>query len=51
MKIDVDFNHKELEDLSVIIDLVLDDFDFHGDLIDMQKPINKLYDWLRKEGY
>jgi hypothetical protein len=38
----VDLTDKELEDLKVIIDLVYSDFDFHGDLIDMRKPLDKL---------
>ncbi len=51
MKIDVDFTTEELEDLRTVIDVVIDSFDFHGDMIDMQKPIDKLLLWLKKEGF
>lgn len=41
-RLSVDLTKKELEDLGVILELCYDTFDFHSDLIPMQKPIDKL---------
>jgi len=42
VKIDLDLTPIEIKDLRTILTLVFDDFDFHGDLIPMEKPLNKL---------
>jgi len=38
----IDLTDKELEDLRIIVNLCYDTFDFHGDFISMQKPLDKL---------
>jgi len=41
-KIELELTNKEFKDLGVIITLAFDEFDFHGDLIPMKKPLKKL---------
>ena len=38
----IDLTRKELEDLRIIVDACYATFDFHGDMMKMKKPLDKL---------
>lgn len=40
--IELQLTDKQFEDLCVLVDLCYDTFDFHGDFIPMQEPLDKL---------